>query len=264
MRPTLVKLGSIPLRSYGVMMMVGFLVGLYRALRAGRKKGIEPAALTDAALYSLLSGVVGARLVFVLLNWPEFRRNLGSVFSVWEGGLSFHGGVACAVGVVYLYTRRKRISFLLLADTLAPSLAIAYGFTRIGCFLNGCCYGVQTHLPWAVKFPGVIGLRHPTQLYAAAASFFIYLLLVRIEKIHKADGTYASGHICRPEACKNDGLVFAAYLALYSLYRFLIEILRQGATAEVVFWGLTQAQLVSVVVLVAAGLALWRLGRSSR
>jgi len=247
MRPILLKLGSIPLRSYGVMMMVGFLVGLYRALHAARRKGIDPAALADAALYSLLSGVVGARLVFVLLNWPDFRHNLGSVFSVWEGGLSFHGGVACAVGVVYLYTHRKRIPFLLLADTLAPSLAIAYGFTRIGCFLNGCCYGVQTHLPWAVKFPGVIAPRHPAQLYAAAASFFIYLLLVRIEKLHKADG-----------------FVFLAYLAMYSLYRFLIEILRKGATAEVFCWGLTQAQLVSVVVLVGAALALWRLGRSSR
>jgi len=256
------KLGAVPLKSYGVMMMIGFLIGLYRALRAARKKGVDPAAVTDAALYSLLSGVVGARLVFVLLNWPQFRHNLGSLLSVWEGGLSFHGGVLCAVAVVYAYTRIKRIPFLLMADTLAPSLAIAYAFTRIGCFLNGCCYGVETNLPWAMRFPEALGPRHPTQLYAFAANILIYLLLVRAERWGNAGGSYASGPAFRPEAGKRDGFVFAAYLAMYSVYRFLIEILRKGATAEVFAWGLTQAQVVSVVVFLFAAAALWRLRRS--
>jgi len=238
MRPILVQLGPVPLRAYGVMMMVGFLVGLYRALRAARRRGIEPSHVADAALYSLLAGIVGARVVFVLLNWADFSRDLKSVFSVWEGGLSFHGGVLFGAAVVCAYVRAKRIPFLAMADLLAPSLALGYAFARIGCFLNGCCYGVPCNLPLCVKFPELPGPVHPTQLYAAGAGLLIFLILTRVEK-----------------AQRPSGFVFASYLLLYSMYRFLIEILRKGASAQVWFWGLTEAQVVSLLVFGVA--AIW-------
>jgi phosphatidylglycerol---prolipoprotein diacylglyceryl transferase len=246
MRPTLFQLGPIPLRSYGVMMMIGFLVGLYRAVRVARKRGIDTSFVADACLYSLLAGIIGARLVFILLNWSEFHGHLGEALSIWQGGLSFHGGVILAIGVVYLFVRAKRLEFMEIADLLAPSLSIAYAFTRIGCFLNGCCYGVPTNLPWGVKFPDLPGPVHPTQLYSSAAGFLIYLALTRVEKWKKPKG-----------------FVFTAYVALYCVYRFLIEILRKGATAEVAAWGLTQAQIASVVIFVVAAVALWKLRRKA-
>jgi phosphatidylglycerol---prolipoprotein diacylglyceryl transferase len=242
MRPILFQLGPVPLRSYGVMMMIGFLVGLYRAVRVAKRRGIDTSCVVDTCLYALLAGIVGARLVFILLNWSLFRGDLKNVLSIWQGGLSYHGGVILAVGAVYAYCRTKRLSFLAMADLLAPSLAIAYGFTRIGCFLNGCCYGVPTNLPWGVKFPDLPGPVHPTQLYSSAASFLIFFALTRVERWNRPSG-----------------FVFTAYIALYCVYRFLVEILRRGATAEVAAWGLTQAQIVSVGVFVVAVVVLLRM-----
>lgn len=247
MKPILLQLGPIPLRSYGAMMMIGFLIGLYRAVRVARKKGIDPSHVMDAALFSLLSGIVGSRLIFVLLNWGTYRHNLGGVLNVWEGGLSFHGGILFGIGAVYAYVRYRKIPFLQMADLLAPSLAIAYGFTRIGCFLNGCCFGIPTNLPWCVHFPDSAGCVHPTQLYSSAASFLIYVALTRIDKWNKPQG-----------------FAFASYIAMYSVYRFLVEILRKGVTAEVWFWGLTEAQVVSVVMFVGAMWALRRLAATMR
>ena len=245
MRPILFQLGPVPFRSYGVMLMIGFLLGLYRAVRAAKRRGMDAAGVVDVCLYSLLAGIVGSRLIFILLNWSEFRGNMGDILSVWQGGLSFHGGILFALGATYAYARAKRIPFMTIADLLAPSVAIGYAVTRIGCFLNGCCYGVPTSVVWGVQFPNVDELaRHPTQLYSAAASFLIYLALVRVEKAE------------RPR-----GYVFAAYLALYSVYRFSIEFLRKGTTADVLVLGLTQAQIASVVICIGAVFALWRMGR---
>lgn len=245
MRPILLQLGPIPLRSYGVMMILGFLLGLYRAVRVSKSRGIDSSSVIDVSLYSLLAGIVGARLVFILLNWQSFHRSFGEMFSIWEGGLSFHGGILFAVGVIYFYTRVKEIPFLALADLLAPSLALAYAVARIGCFLNGCCYGTPTGLPWGVSFSVVDDAhRHPTQLYAFLAGLLIFVALTRVEKWRKPNG-----------------YTFFSFLALYSVYRFLIEIIRRGATAEVVSWGLTEAQVVSAVMLTGSVVALWRLGR---
>lgn len=214
---------------------------MYRAVRAAKKRGMDAGAVIDVCLYSLLAGIVGSRLVFILLNWAEFRGHMGEILSVWQGGLSFHGGILFAIGAACAYARAKRIPFMMIADLLAPSLALAYAVTRIGCFLNGCCYGVPTNLPWGVRFPVLDDLaRHPTQLYSAAASFLIYLALVMVERWNKPRG-----------------YVFAAYLALYSVYRFLVENLRKGATADVLAFGLTQAQIASVLILLVAAVALF-------
>jgi len=245
MKPILFQLGPVPLRSYGVMMMIGFLVGLYRAVRVAKKRGIDTSFVVDVSLYALLAGIVGARLVFILLNWSQFRGDLRGVLSIWQGGLSYHGGVIFSIAAILTCCKAKRLPFREIADLLAPSLAIAYGFTRIGCFLNGCCYGIPSNLPWAVKFPDLPCPVHPTQLYSSAASFLIFLALTRAEKWKMPAG-----------------FVFTAYIALYCVYRFLIEILRKGATAEVMVWGLTQAQIVSVGVFVVAVMVLCRMRQS--
>jgi phosphatidylglycerol---prolipoprotein diacylglyceryl transferase len=184
MRSTLFTIFGLPIRSYGLMMVVGFALGIWRAVRVSKRRyGIEPDRVYDIALVSLLGGVIGARVVYILLNpgtesWRGF-------FAVWQGGLSFHGGLACAMILGYIYTRRAKLSFWNVADMVAPSLAIGYAFTRIGCFLNGCCYGCPTSLPWGVRFPenGVLTPpSHPTQLYATVANLLIFWLLTRLER----------------------------------------------------------------------------------
>jgi|YelNatPaOPRAMG01_1025707.scaffolds.fasta_scaffold30430_1 phosphatidylglycerol:prolipoprotein diacylglycerol transferase len=253
MHPILFSVGRISIRSYGVMLVVGFLVGLWRAVRVSRSRGINPEQTADASLVALLSGIVGARLLYLLLNvphegWGVFRE----AHRIWEGGLSFHGGLAAAVIGVWVYVRMKKISFLALADLLSPSLALAYAFARIGCFLNGCCYGHATNLPWAVVFKdpasgNLTSPSHPSQLYAFVANLIIFWILIRIEKLNRPTG-----------------FIFTSYIALYSVYRFLNEFTRKGATAEVWFAGLTQAQVVSLLAIIVCGLILIRMNRRVR
>jgi len=197
----------------------------------------------DFVLIILLSGVVGARLVYVLLHLSEYGTAPITLLYVWQGGLAFHGGVAGGVIGGYIFARVRKISFPLLADLSAPALALGTAFTRIGCFLNGCCYGTVCHLPWAVVFPptteaGAGGMpRHPTQLYAAAANAVIFAILVKL-----APRTRVRGNL------------FLLYLVLYSIYRFLVEFLRRGASAVVFapLAPLTQAQTASIIIGVAA------------
>ena len=228
-------------------MIIGFLLGVARATKVAKKRKIDPERVMDAALIALIAGIVGARLLYLLLSWHESNYTFVDIFRVWEGGLSFHGGLLLALISVVVYLRRVKIPFLVMADLLAPSLAIGYAFTRIGCFLNGCCYGHLTNLPWAMRFndPALGTLTppsHPAQLYAFAANLAIFGILTRVEKLNQPRG-----------------FIFLAYLALYSAYRFLIEIVRKGATAEVVYAGLTEAQIVSAVILAISLIPLFKL-----
>ena len=234
MHSTLFTIFGIPIRSYGFMMVVGFALGLWRAIRVAPKRGIDPDRVYDLALVVLLSGVIGARIVYILLNLQS--ENFREFFAVWNGGLSFHGGVVFAFLAAYIYTKRMQMPFWRCADLLAPSVAIGYAFTRIGCFLNGCCYGAPTDLPWGVRFMEQGTLTppsHPTQIYASIANIIIFFILVKLEKFRRAPG-----------------FIFTCYLGLYSIYRFLNEFLRKGYSAQVSFFGLTQAQIVSIVIIV--------------
>ena len=234
MRSTLFTIFGLPIRSYGLMMVVGFTLGIWRATRISVKRyGIEKDRVYDIALACLLSGVIGARIVYILLN--PGSENWGDFIAVWQGGLSFHGGLASAMVCGYVYTRIARLSYWQVADLVAPSVAIGYAFTRIGCFLDGCCHGGPAGLPWGVSFleNGVTTPpSHPTQIYAFLASLLIFWLLTRVERMRR-----------------RAGFVFVAYVGLYSIYRFLIEYLRSGYSAEPWMFGLTEAQGVSLVVM---------------
>lgn len=245
MRSILFHIGRAPIRSYGFMIIVGFMLGLWRATKVCKRRGLDPERVMDAALIGLLSGIVGARLLFLFLQVPEDGWGIfAQAHRIWEGGLSFHGGLIAGIGSVALYTRAKKVPFLLMADVLAPSLAIGYAFARIGCFLNGCCYGHATSLPWAVRFLDptsghVTPPSHPAQLYAFAINLVIFGILTRVERLK------------RPM-----GFVSVSYIVLYSVYRFGIEFIRRGATAEVWIGGLTQAQVASLAAIVVFGIAL--------
>ena len=237
---TLFTIFGIPIRAYGLAMVVGFALGLWRAVRVSRQRGIEPERVYDLALVILVSGVLGARLVYILLDLPN--ESFRDFFAVWNGGLSFHGGVAFATLGGWIYLRRVGLSFWKCADLVAPSGAIGYAITRIGCFLNGCCYGAPTNLPWAVRFNEHGTLTppsHPTQLYAVLANLLIFFVLTRLERMKRAPG-----------------FVFISYLGLYSIYRFAIEFLRKGYSAQVMVLGLTQAQVASIVIAVACVVAI--------
>ena len=144
---------NLTVRSYGLMMVIGFLAAVTLIRRLSRHFTPDPQYITNAALYSLIAGVVGARLFFVIHYWGQFRNNLLGVFALWNGGLELLGGVILAITVIFFYIWYHKLPLRHYLDVLAIGLFLALAFGRIGCFLNGCCYGKPAELPWAVRFP---------------------------------------------------------------------------------------------------------------
>jgi phosphatidylglycerol:prolipoprotein diacylglycerol transferase len=149
-----------PVYGYGVMLVIGFFAGVSLAKFLARRSGLDPELFVNAALIALVAGVAGARLSHVLENLGDFTRpdlgvwgNLKNVFNMRSGGLTYYGGFLLAFPATVLYGVYKKVPIRLGMDIIAPCLMVGLGFGRIGCFLNGCCYGAECNLPWAVTFP---------------------------------------------------------------------------------------------------------------
>jgi phosphatidylglycerol:prolipoprotein diacylglycerol transferase len=143
----------LTVKSYGLMMVIGFLACVSLISRLSRDFTANPQHITNAALYALVGGVIGARVFFVLHYFDKFRSNPLEVFAIWQGGLELAGGIFTAIIIILLYIWYNKLPARCYLDVLAIGLMLALVFGRIGCFLNGCCYGKPTELPWAVRFP---------------------------------------------------------------------------------------------------------------
>lgn len=157
MRPELFSLPFFHLsfKSYGLMMVLGFLAGLWLARRRSKKVGENPEEISSIALWALILGVIGARAMHVIHNWWAYRDNPKEIFAVWSGGLELLGGVILGSVVLTTYFVAKKRPALNILDILAPSLMIGIAIGRIGCLLNGCCFGNVCELPWAIEFPAI-------------------------------------------------------------------------------------------------------------
>ncbi len=155
MHPELFEVPVVHLmiRSYGVMMVIGFIAAVTVIRYLSRHFTSNPQHITNAALYALIAGVIGARTFFVVHYFEEFRDKPLGVFEIWNGGLELLGGVLLAIAVIWFYIHYHRLPMRHYLDALAVGLVAALVFGRIGCFLNGCCYGKPTDLPWGVHFP---------------------------------------------------------------------------------------------------------------
>ncbi|MCK4548368.1 MAG: prolipoprotein diacylglyceryl transferase [Candidatus Eisenbacteria sp.] len=225
MHRILVELGPLRIYSYGFMLMVAFAVGIFLAVTRGRRRGILPEFVMDLSTLIVFAAIVGSRMVYVLFHGDGYWPRWWDVFKVWEGGLTVYGGVLLAVVVAYAFCRSRGVPFLKIADTVAPSLALGVGITRIGCFLNGCCYGSACELPWAVRFPqgslaeyemGRIGI-HPSQLYASFVGFAVFLVLFQVDR--------------RP---RREGFVFWLFVFLFSAGTFFTDFTRHWESSAIV------------------------------
>jgi len=240
MRSILFSIGPVRIHSYGVMLTLGFLAGILWMRREGKQRGLGTDVVLDFALWILLSSIIFARALFVLLNWSDFADTPQDIVLLWRGGLSFHGGVLGALAAAMLFAIRRRIPLGTLADAGAPAIPLGYAFARIGCFLNGCCGGYPTALPWAVRFSAVPGNpavltppSHPTQIYDSLMSLLVFGIIILLKPHTRARGQ-----------------LFAAYVAIYSLERYVVDFWRVGASAAVFhpLAPLTEAQVASVVI----------------
>ncbi len=238
MFPTILKIGGIHIYSYGLMLFISFVVGIWLVERRAKKFGIEPKVITDLALWILLAVVVGSRLFYVAFHWNEFKDDLIGIFAFWRGGLAglmFYGGFLGAIVAGLVFVKVRKLPVLKLLDAVAPAIVLGEGFTRIGCFLNGCCFGKETSSFLGMSFPlnspagATFGGHpiHPTQLYSSAAGFILFGLALLLERRRL-----------------KDGVLFAVMLILYSLFRFGIDFVRYYENAAN-YWG---NQIVALVL----------------
>lgn len=192
MYPELFHIGPIPIRSYGLMLALSFLLGVLYVKKMSDRDGKPFDPYLTVASYMIFFGVVGARLFYVLFHLEEFAGRWSAIFNPFSdsgyvgiAGLNLYGGVLLGIGSAALYCYRKKMSILDTFDYFAPTLGLGLGITRIGCFLNGCCFGVPTDLPWGVSFPEgsipyyVFGSEHlhPTQIYSSLYGIGLFILL---------------------------------------------------------------------------------------
>jgi len=246
------KLGPFTVHWYGVLLALGFLVGLWTAGRRGLRVGVAPEKVWDAGVWLIVGSVLGARLLYVISYWKESfaGKHWSEVFMIHHGGLVYYGGLMGACLAFVLYATVKRLALWNLADILAPSISLGYAIGRNGCLMNGCCYGRPTDLPWAVHFPmdhptGGVGV-HPTQVYESLAALVLYLVLAWLFRRRQFQGQ-----------------VFASYLIGYAILRSSVEFFRGDYPAHYLGGWATPAHLISMVMIMT-GLALWWVLRRGR
>jgi phosphatidylglycerol:prolipoprotein diacylglycerol transferase len=252
MHPILLKLGPFTVYAYGAAMVAAFLasssLATWQAQRLPAAQRALPAEhVTDFCLTGLLGGVIGGRLFYVVVAWEYFQQHLLEVFALWQGGLVWYGGLAGGLLAGGWYARRHRLALLPVLDQLAPMIALGHAIGRLGCFFNGCCYGVATHAWYGVWFPGHDAAVVPTQLLEAGGLVLLAGVLWRQQ----------------PALLGQRGRVFGWYLIGYALLRAGVELFR-GDQPRFSGWTLPQG-ISLVVLLVGLGwLQPWRARTPSR
>jgi len=251
--PILFRLGSLNIYAYGFFVAIGFILGFLLAARRGHQEGIPFERMVDLLFCTVLSAIIGSRLLYVLINLDYFRSHPFQIFRIWEGGLVFYGGLLLAVAVSMGYLKFYRLPVWKFADHFSPSIALGLFFGRIGCLFAGCCYGRETSLPWAITFTELNSLAplhirlHPTQIYEAIASLALFLFLSWKMKKKAFEGE-----------------TFWLFLLLYSGIRFFIEFWR-GDSRDFLFSGvLSTSQGVGIFLAIVALSMLFYLKRKQR
>lgn len=247
MHPVAFRIGPLTVHWYGILVALGFLVGLWNAARRAPRAGLPGQAVADLGPWLIMGAVIGARFLYVVSYWREQFAHAPwwEIFMVHHGGLVYYGGLAGATLGALVFLWRRRLPVWRMGDVLAPGIALGYAIGRWGCLMNGCCYGRASDLPWAVRYPPDNPLAppvypvHPVQVYDSLLSLGLFVLLTRFFPRRKFEGQ-----------------VFALYLIGYAISRALVEFFRGDYPPEHLRWGMTPGQEVSVLVLLA-GISLW-------
>ncbi|PIW67289.1 MAG: prolipoprotein diacylglyceryl transferase [Candidatus Omnitrophica bacterium CG12_big_fil_rev_8_21_14_0_65_42_8] len=220
MHPIIAKIGPFTIYSYGIMVAIAFLFGIFIARREAVRKNIKPGLVYDLGFYLLIGSIIGARIYYILFfGLKDFLAEPASIFKVWQGGLAIHGGIFGGIITSIIFSNARKISFWALADLIAPSIILGQAIGRIGCYLNGCCYGINNQ---------------PTQIYELILDFIGFLLLWGLRK-----------------KIRFKGGLFLLYLMTYSVIRIIVS---QFRADNLYLWntGITLAGLSSLIIFIIA------------
>lgn len=255
MFPVLLKLGRFEIHAYGLTLAISFLLGIYWAMARSRRRGLDRDQVMDLSLIVVLAAVLGSRLLYVVTHLEEFQGRWLDTINPFQSngqigiaGLSMLGGVLLSLAAILIYCAVKKINLLRLGDVMAPSFGLGIFITRIGCFLNGCCFGKACELPWAVTFPvtspaGSVqqGLSiHPTQLYSSLYGLLITGVLIWLDR--------------KP---RFQGFVMSLFFMLYGAARFLVEFVRYSEPSVITHLGGLNINQVIALGMVLVGSALF-------
>ena len=251
MFPILLDIGSFKLYTYGLFLALGFMTAVWFSKRNARFYGTPDQDIADIFFVILVSSLVGARILYVIINFDFYQNNLLDIFKIWNGGLVFFGGFIAATGAAIFALKIKKMAVWKTADIIIPGIALGHSIGRLGCFFAGCCYGKECDLPFAVKFTHPDSLAplnlylHPTQLYMVVSDFFLFLILMWLQKRKRFQG-----------------MIFLYYIILYSAFRAVIEFFRGDFRGDFFFDFLSVSQGIGLVVSCLALVMVFKLSRS--
>ena len=247
MHPDFFRIGPLDIHTYGVLVALGFLVGIALAAKRAPREGLKPEQISDLGVWLIVAGMLGGKLFHVIFFWDDFVAGWRTegIRSLREGFV-FYGGFITATLATVVYTRAKKLPLAKVADLLAPSVALGHAFGRLGCFFNGCCYGKVCTLPWAVTFPSPHRMHdipvHPTQLYEVAGNLAIFAGLSAFYRKKRFDGQ-----------------IWWLYVLSYGALRFAVEFFRGDyETRYVGVFTIAHVIAAGLMALAVAGLTVWR------
>lgn len=240
MHPIIFKIGPLSVYSYGMMVAIGFLFGIYIAKIEAIRKNIKADLVYDFAFYLVIGSLVGSRLYYIIFFSPSsVRDDPLFLFKVWEGGLAIHGAIFGGIITGLLFSKLRKISFWVLADIISPAVMLGQAIGRIGCFLNGCCFGAPTKSFLGVRFPegslphlayGSMAI-HPSQLYEAVLDIVGFIIIWSARK-----------------RIRFEGGLFLLYLISYSIIRLIVSVFR-GDSPYLWNTNINMSQLVSIILI---------------
>ncbi len=252
MHPVLIEIGGFTLYTYGFFVALGFISAVWISQYLARPYKIKPQSVTDIFFVILISAILGARMLYVLINFKEYQSNPLEIIKIWNGGLVFFGGFVAAAITLYIYLKKQKYNTWLIADIIAPGIAFGHALGRIGCLFAGCCYGKISDLPFAIEFSHPRSLAplhvslHPTQIYSAVSNLLIFVLLLWLSRKKKFNG-----------------MVFLCYVMIYSFLRAVIEFFRGDFRGDFLFDFLSLSQGIGIVVSIIALSFIYRLNKAT-
>jgi phosphatidylglycerol:prolipoprotein diacylglycerol transferase len=251
--PQLLHYGKFFLPTYGFLVSLGVLAGLWISVRNSERLGMDGEKVWNFGILVVLCGILGAKILYIINDWGYYSAHPGEIFSVatLQAGGVFSGGLIGSFLAAAWYIRRHHLPALRICDAFAPGLALGHSIGRLGCFAAGCCYGKETHHWWGVTFTNHLANEitgtplhvplEPTQLFESAVELANFIFLMWLLKRRKFDGQ-----------------VFGAFLFIYGIARFFLEFLRGDPGRGSVFGGaMSGTQLIAIGFVVGGGLIWW-------
>jgi len=256
MHPILFDVYGWPIYSYGVLLAAAYLAALQLAVVRARRRGLDGTKIMDLGIYLIIAALIGAKLLYLFVDFDHFRTQPKDLFSLFRVGGVFYGGLIFALLAAIFLVRRYQLRIWTVADLFAPGIALGHVIGRLGCLLAGCCYGIPTSRAWGITFtdqaaalnsgtPLGVPL-HPTQLYDAGAELLIMIVLLVTERRGKPF----------------EGRTFWLYMLLYAISRYIVEIYRGDERG--ILMGMATSQFISILIVPLAIVMLLRLRSRAR